>query len=309
MSPRYDEAPEVAPHNYPEVHYPPAAPEVAAYNQHQTQPQPQPHQYPQHNYHTPPAVTPIKPSPDSATIHSAAYTPRAAHPAPSTTTGYDNRSAYGTLPSERGAKMSKRVCGCPVLVFVLSVIIALLSAAVIGLAAGTGIEASRANTAEMKLASANTSGSATPTSTASSPTATASNFNAIDRNCSTDSDSVTGTTYTSQFYGKPTFKVYCNSDTPNGPLASLFVGNFDDCIDACASWSSYVPGDFPDNSTSINATCSGVSFIPAWTNRTFAVEGSAPGNCYLKPGPQSTNKLTTPNIGSEVHGAILQTGS
>lgn len=111
-----------------------------------------------------------------------------------------------------------------------------------------------------------------------------------------------------EVFDRPTFQIYCNSNAPNNPLSSLFVGNFDDCIDACASYSFYIPGDF--NSTSNNATCAGVSYIPAWTNRTFAVQGSAPGNCYLKPGPQNQTALENPNIGgSAVHAAILDTRS
>lgn len=90
---------------------------------------------------------------------------------------------------------------------------------------------------------------------------------------------------------------------------SLFVGNFDDCMDACAFYTYYTPSDYSSNTTSNNnATCAGVSYIPAWTNRTFAVDGDAPGNCYLKPGPQNQTALNNPNIGgSAVHAAILDT--
>jgi hypothetical protein len=100
--------------------------------------------------------------------------------------------------------------------------------------------------------------------------------------------------------------MYCNSDTVYGPLMSLFVGDFDDCMDACASYSYYTASDF-SNGTLVNQTCAAVSFVPLWTNRTAAFIGGAPGNCYLKPGPQNRTALYTPNIGTECHSAILET--
>ncbi|KAI1102203.1 hypothetical protein F4804DRAFT_343410 [Jackrogersella minutella] len=283
MPPRYDEAPELAPHNFPEVHHPPSVPEVAAYGQ-------------------PVAPgTPVKPeeSTNPSTINQgyAQYE----HPTSSSPYTYDHQSGYGPLPPSEHGISSKRILGCSVLVFILSIIIAILSAAVIGLAAGTGVEANRANDAEARLASMSASRT---TVTVSAPSATSTDFSSIDKGCSTNSASVTGTVYTSQFYDRTSFLIYCNSDAPNNPLSSLFVGDFNDCMDACASYSYYIPSDF--NTTSNNATCAGVSFIPAWTNRTFAVQGDAPGNCYLKPGPQNQSALNNPNIGgSAVHAALV----
>ncbi|KAI1496481.1 hypothetical protein F5X99DRAFT_400317 [Biscogniauxia marginata] len=282
MAPRYDEAPELVNHVYPEVHHPPSAPEVASYHQ-----------------SSPP--TPYKPVDDATTIQGGYSTPSAEVAA---AYGYQS-SAPGAWTHSEPRRTSKRPCGCSVLVFVLSVIIAILSVAVIGLAAGTGVEASRANEAEARLATLN----ASATTSSSSPSPTGSDFSAIDKGCGTNSSGVTGTEYTTHFFGRANFKIYCNSDTPNAPLQSFFVGNFDDCLDACAAYSYYIPSDFSNNATSVNATCSGVSFIPAWTNRTFAEQGTAPGNCYLKPGPQNSTALTDPNIGSAVHAAILQTDS
>lgn len=92
--------------------------------------------------------------------------------------------------------------------------------------------------------------------------------------------------------------MYCNRDALNTPFYSLFTADFDGCMDACASWNSY-------NNT--NSTCEGVSFIPLWSIMEFAVEGEAPGDCYLKPGPQSKKGLNVPNIGTECHAAILDT--
>ncbi|OTB06499.1 hypothetical protein M426DRAFT_318907 [Hypoxylon sp. CI-4A] len=280
MPPRYDEAPELALHNYPEVHHPPSVPEVAPYGQHAP-------------------ATPVKVDQfTNPSISQPTFIPLE-NTAPSSY-AYDHHSAYGPVPQSDYSKAPKRILGCSILVFILSLIIAILSVAVIGLAAGTGVEANRANDAEARLAAMNGS-SATTTVTAPASTPT------IDRGCSNDSSTVTGSTYTSDFFNRPTFRIYCNSNAPNIPLSSLWVGNFDDCIDACASYTYYIPSDF--NSTSNNATCAGISFVPEWTNRTTAIEGTAPGNCYLKPGPQNETALETPNIGpgGAVHAAILET--
>lgn len=83
--------------------------------------------------------------------------------------------------------------------FVLSVIIAILAAAVVGLAVGTGVEANRANAAEAKLdAMSKTSPSTvTATATTASASATSTSFAALDDNCSGDPSGVNGTTYNS----------------------------------------------------------------------------------------------------------------
>jgi hypothetical protein len=108
------------------------------------------------------------------------------------------------------------------------------------------------------------------------------------------------------------FTRFCNRDAPNPPLLSLFTANFGTCMDACAAYTKYVPGSFPGNSSSdgdttpaANTTCEAVSFIPAWTSKVTANQGGAPGNCYLKGGPQNETGLTTPNIGVDVHAAVL----
>ncbi|TGJ80187.1 hypothetical protein E0Z10_g8584 [Xylaria hypoxylon] len=166
----------------------------------------------------------------------------------------------------------------------------------IRLAAGTGIQANRANNAESRLAIRPNN---TNITTDNIPTDNIT----IDRGCSTNPDSVSATQYTSAFFSRQTFKIFCNSNAPNPPIQSLFVGTFDDCIDACAFYSAYTAGNFPDISNSANFTCSGVSFIPDWTNRTTAQGLNAPGNCYLKPGPQNSTALTQ---GAGVHAAIIQ---
>ncbi|KAI0539511.1 hypothetical protein GGR58DRAFT_500157 [Xylaria digitata] len=187
----------------------------------------------------------------------------------------------------------RKIFGCSILAFSLSTTIALLSIAVIGLAVGTGVQGRRAHDAELKLAALKSA-------------ASKSNVAVIDRGCSTSPDAISGTSYTSQFFNNPTFRIYCNSNAPNDPLQSLFTGDFDDCIDACASYSANIPLNFPTISSSSNFTCFGVSFLPEWTNRTNAMAVPAPGNCYLKPGPQNTSALTLPENGGIVHAAILQ---
>lgn len=84
----------------------------------------------------------------------------------------------------------RRVCGCSLLVFLLAVIIAILSAAIIGLAATTGIEANRASDAIAQVEILNAS------LAAAAPTATTVPISAIDSGCSANSTAVTGTSYT-----------------------------------------------------------------------------------------------------------------
>ncbi|KAI0525861.1 hypothetical protein F5B22DRAFT_588072 [Xylaria bambusicola] len=222
---------------------------------------------------------PLNPFSQSKHMTTLIESPKSFYPSPNSIQNYD-------LPSteQHQRQTSRRICRCSFIVLVLSVLVTALSITVIGLAAGTGVETNRANNAESKLAS--------------QPI--------IDHGCSKNPDSVTGTQYTSDFYDRSTFKIFCNSDAPNPPLQSFFVGTFDDCIDACASYSAYTSGNFPDVSSSSNFTCSGVSFIPDWTNRTTALSVNAPGNCYLKPGPQKSTGLTHPSAeGPAVHAAII----
>ncbi|KAI0419203.1 hypothetical protein F5X98DRAFT_84046 [Xylaria grammica] len=268
MAQNWYEAPEVAPqHCLPEVYYP----------------------APAQNFTSVP-LHPINPFNDATTLVDS---PKSPYPGTNSTQHYNYQPTSSVLPPtehprEAPREAPRRFCGCSALVLVLSAIIAALSIAVIGLAAGTGVQANRANNAESKLAAYANSSNIT-----------------IDRGCSSNPDSVSATQYTSAFFNRPSFRIYCNSNAPNPPLQSLFVGNFDDCIDACAFYSAYTAGNFPNISTSANFTCSGVTFITSWTNRTNAQAVNAPGNCYLKPGPQNTTALTRPDDAG-VHAAILQ---
>ncbi|KAI0206395.1 hypothetical protein F4808DRAFT_407123 [Astrocystis sublimbata] len=210
------------------------------------------------------------------------------------------------LPSRPPQKVEKSrwLCGDSRILFGL---LSILTIAVIGLAVGTGVQANKARDAESRLAAYVNSRNNTNGTNSTNSTGSADTHPIIDLGCSANADSVTASRYTSDFYARQTYGIYCNSDAPNPPLQSLFVGTFGDCIDACASYSVYTPGNFPKISASANFTCSAVSFIPAWTNRTKAVNENAPGNCYLKPGPQNLTALTHPSAdGTTVHAAVLQ---
>jgi len=207
------------------------------------------------------------------------------------------------------------------LTLTLLTIIGLLSATVIGLAAGTGIEASRASDARAtvsalsaRLATAEAA-AGTPTVTmtmtvpgsqatgaAAAPTASptgAAAYNRIDDGCSLNPDGTTGTNYTAfALMGGNNFTRYCNMDTAPSPVLSLFVADFDSCMDACASFIKY-------KAETKSASCGGVSFIPLWTDKSSADKGGAPGNCYLKAAPMNSTDLQTANIGTEVHAALL----
>lgn len=145
----------------------------------------------QYSYNQYPPHTPVKPE-DQSHLGGTAYSgshidPNSPHP--------QHAAAAGS-----GKKSGATICGCSTLVFILFLLIGLLSAAVIGLAAGTGVEAGRANNAETRLAQLSSSLSATSTvgaatATSSSATATATSFADLDNNCSGNPDAVTGTTY------------------------------------------------------------------------------------------------------------------
>ncbi|KAK3398644.1 hypothetical protein B0T20DRAFT_453367 [Sordaria brevicollis] len=309
---RYDDGLEPAPQNYPEVAPPPTHDYYA--QQHQ--------QYPE-VYQDSPPIPKLTPSPYSLPPVSSGY-------------GGETTIAGSTVGSQahggdahtrpKGDGKGSMICGCSLLTFALSCIIALLSAAVIGLAAGTGIEASRANDAVTKLAaytSANPAVASTSVSPGTSTTATAASTGGIgsatslsgveiDSGCSSRLDKVNGTIYTSlKPLGQLRYKIYCSSDYWRDPnkkhdLAAIFTPDFEGCMEACASWTRYVvpKGD------SKNATwnCEAVSFIPDWTNRSVAKAGGASGNCYLKPGPVSLDKLGNNTLKIDVHAALWQSG-
>ncbi|KAJ8131272.1 hypothetical protein O1611_g2353 [Lasiodiplodia mahajangana] len=170
------------------------------------------------------------------------------------------------------------------LVAVLSILIVVLFGIVVGLAVDIRNLYRKTRVAESRLSSLQ------------------SNLSDIDRGCSANPTSVTTTLYESQSFGSPTFEIFCNTEVHIPPVQSLFVSNFDECIDACASYSFYTAGNFPNFTSSVNSTCDLVTFVPMWTNRSVALQSNAPGNCYLKPGPL-TNSSLVPDI---VHVAVLK---
>jgi len=213
---------------------------------------------------------------------------------------------YGAVHDEKSA--ARTICGCGMVLF-LTIIIALLTIAVVALAAVTGVESGKANSANNALAAkvaadATLSPTATVfvtgTGTAASAIATSTGClvaaASIDDGCLQNPSVVNGTIYTTPFSNNANFTRYCNVDTPNGPLLSVVALDFKGCMDTCAAW---------NVSPNVTLACEAVSFIPAWSNRTFAIAGGAAGDCYLKPGPITKNTLTVANAGTPVNAAIL----
>ncbi|KAK3956225.1 hypothetical protein QBC32DRAFT_157043 [Pseudoneurospora amorphoporcata] len=306
---RYDDGLEPAPQNFPEV----APPHTHDYYvQH--------HRYPEAYRDSPPIPKPT-PSPYSPPPPSSGYG-GATTIAGSTVESQAHVGDAHTRPKSDGKR--RMICGCSLLSFVLSCIIALLSAAVIGLAAGTGIEASRANDAVAKLAaytranpamtstssSPGVSTTATPTSTGGIGSATSLSGVEIDSGCGSRKDKVNGTIYTSlKPLGQLRYRIYCSSDyardtTKKNDSIAIFTADFEGCMDACAAWTKYVVPKA--DSKDANWNCEAVSFIPAWTNRATAEAGGSSGNCYLKPGPVSIDKLRNNTINVDVHAALWQ---
>lgn len=215
---------------------------------------------------------------------------------------------------ERSAK--RRIFGCTFIVFILSAAVAILAAAVIGLAAGLGVEVDRLHKAEDRADSLSSSLSsalgAKPTSTATP----SDNYDSVTNNCSTRAGEVSGTTYTPQvLHGAPTFTIYCNKDATSAPILAIFAYDFNSCMDACAGYSRYIGRNVDALNLTSNGTsggeptwakCEGVSFVPSWWNRNNAKANDAPGNCYLKHGPQNQSALEEP-ASTEVHAGIIVT--
>lgn len=225
-------------------------------------------------------------------------------PAPSPSIGNSDISPnpYASARLSLRTKGPKTVCGCGLLTFILSCIIALLSVSAIGLAAGTGIEARRANDVAEQLAALNASIARMTVNVTSGGASAGPAVTLIDDGCEVDPEGVTETTYSAfPLIGAQTFTRYCNKDAKFEPVMKMFAASFSMCMDACASYTKYVSLNFGrDGST----TCWGVSFVPAWTNKTVASQANAPGNCYLKPGPQNITTLQRPTNGLAVHAGI-----
>lgn len=174
----------------------------------------------QHPYHT-------KPEDGTATYNSS-NAPYSNYGSP---VGYNNHnsnsphgyhaSAAGAQPGDdknhHGRRNKGLLCGCTTLVFILSAIIAILAAAVVGLAVGTGVEANRASTAEAKVSSMSSArATVTATTTAASSSASSTSFADLDSNCSGNPSGVNGTTYNS---------FSCESPSYNSPVR-VFSGHY-----------------------------------------------------------------------------------
>ncbi|KAF4962447.1 hypothetical protein FSARC_9476 [Fusarium sarcochroum] len=207
--------------------------------------------------------------------------------------------------SEREKKSRKGGCSC--LVIALIIALAIACAAVVGLAAATGVAFKRAHDKDAELVAlrasaadvfASSSDVPTATSTDSSPSSTATDADEtvdITNGCSAKKDTISGTSYTSDFFNNAKFTMYCNTNAPRDPIFSLFSGSFHGCIEACSNWNN-------NNKTKAD-TCEGVSFVPFWADIDKAAGNDAPGDCYLKPGPQSKGKL---DDAPDTHAALLK---
>jgi hypothetical protein len=140
---------------------------------------------------------------------------------------------------------------------------------------------------------------AAPTATGG-PQPTGTGFSGVTNGCSDKDEKTTGTRFVSKFHERPSFTMFCNSDTQNGPLTAVFTGTFDTCMEACGSWNNYI--NF-NNFTSPN--CNGVTFVPGWLNLTRATADRASGSCFLKAGLNRTT-LVPPVSEMEVHSALLE---
>jgi len=171
---------------------------------------------------------------------------------------------------------------------VLVVTVAVLAAAVIGLAVGIGIQTSRLYTASSGNFTASSGNFTTEVAPLARPV--------IDYNCSTNSAGVIP--YIGKYDTHVVFSVYCSLDTPDTNILNIITPNFESCMDACSNYRS--------NVATGSKTCGGVSFIPQWVNATAIVQGWGYGNCYLKRGPLTAANLTRPPSDySPVHSGIV----
>ncbi|KAJ4389908.1 hypothetical protein N0V93_007380 [Gnomoniopsis smithogilvyi] len=182
---------------------------------------------------------------DGAGTHTSSTTPYSNHASP---VGHNSPHSYhasavgvqsGDKSLGQGQHHGKRnkglLCGCTALVFILSTIIAILAAAVVGLAVGTGVEANRANSAEAKLSSITSSpATVTATTTVASASSSSTSFADLDSNCSENPSGVNGTTYNSfSLIADQTFTLRCNADALGSPLLSLFTRRLRFILNTC----------------------------------------------------------------------------
>ncbi|KAH6640178.1 hypothetical protein F5144DRAFT_87683 [Chaetomium tenue] len=242
---------------------------------------------------------PVQASRSPFPIPTSAYADSPAH-------GYSTRSTMGDGEGSRQKT-----------VLILSILVGVLAAAVVGLATATGLMAKRANDAETANLSQNavdgtfstvtTTATTTTTATVIAVSGTASPVPIIDlsNGCGDKNEKISGTTYTTQIFGKVSYVRYCNAQLKQFPIYGMLTLDFEACMDACAAWSS--KGREILGKDNPNAICGGVRFVPAWTNRTLAWATNARGNCFLHKSPQTVDDLQDPDLKDKVpcHAAIL----
>ena len=95
--------------------------------------------------------------------------------------------------------------------------------------------------------------------------------------------------------------MFCNQDTKEDPITALFVADFNLCMEACSSWNRYVR----EQPARKEKKCKAVTFIPSWSNTAKSLKAELPGDCYLKPPPQSRSNLQKQGD-IELHSAIIE---
>lgn len=178
---------EPARQDYPEVTH------VSHGYGHQYQQQHPQYQQPQ-PYYSQPYDPPTAPAPKPE--HAAAPAPPSSYGGQTVASPFSSDAQPVVAQPEPPSRTGRTIFGCSLLVFILSCIIAILSAAVIGLAAATGVESQRASTASSNLAALSASIASGGTATTSA-TGTASTAAVLDDGCSSDPAGVDKTLYTS----------------------------------------------------------------------------------------------------------------
>ncbi|KAK4199187.1 hypothetical protein QBC40DRAFT_340721 [Triangularia verruculosa] len=256
-------------------------------------------------------------------------------------------SAYGQEPKNHATTVAGEQPSTPPgfsmnrKVTMLSILVGILAVAVVALAATTGLMAKKASDKDAEIAgmtrklqsigdsdssSDGDSGNAgvakeTATVTVVAPSATgtgspgsggSSSTSAflvedVSNGCDSSPDTITGTDYTTNLYGKVTFRRYCNQKTISDPIYAMHTPDFETCLEACASWSQAVPYVFSDVSDKnrANVTCSAVNFVPKWTDKKESAKRQARGNCYLKSGEQTEGKSLRASSDPVGHCAIV----
>ena len=72
----------------------------------------------------------------------------------------------------------------------------------------------------------------------------------------------TGRTFQSTF-SNTTFKLFCNVNWVGGDIASIYATSLSDCVESCNTVNQY---------GLIDKSCLGATFVPAWANRTLAMQ-------------------------------------